>query len=104
MRKLLLPLTAAALLASPAGVGAAGKTVRVDDDFFSPKTMTVSKGTTVTWKWVGSSPHNVVSSGAARFSSKIQRTGTYKRTLRKAGTYRIVCTIHAGMKQTIKVR
>jgi plastocyanin len=30
--------------------------------------------------------------------------GTFSRTLTKTGTYSIVCTIHPGMKMTLKVR
>ena len=105
MRKTVLALPVAALLAVPAIGDAAGKTVTVGDDFFSPKTMTVKKGTTVTWKWVGDAPHDVKASGAAKFSSGSPKTsGTYKRKLVKTGTYRILCSVHPSMRQTIKVR
>jgi plastocyanin len=105
MRKLLLPLPVVALLLAPSLGDAAGKTVKVGDNFFSPKTMTVAKGTTITWKWVGDAPHNVKATGAARFSSGSPRTsGSYRRTLRKSGTYRVVCVVHPDMKQTVRVR
>ncbi|HEU4657775.1 MAG TPA: plastocyanin/azurin family copper-binding protein [Capillimicrobium sp.] len=85
---------------------AATKTVAVKDDFFSPKSMTVGKGTTVKWVWKGKSPHNVtVVSGPRKFrSGNKQKGATYSQRLSKKGTYRIVCTIHAGMSQTITVR
>lgn len=105
MHKILALLAAAgviAVVATPA-LGA-GATVKVGDDFFKAKTVRVTKGSTVTWKWgSGSAPHNVVGKG---FKSKLQTKGTYKRKFTKAGTYRYVCTLHEdeGMKGTVIVR
>ena len=85
----------------------ATKTVRVDDDFFSPKTATVKKGDTVRFRWVGENPHNVrVTSGPAKFNSGTpKRSGTYSRKLTRKGTYRIICDVHAStMKGTIRVK
>lgn len=94
---------ASAALAVPAL--AATKTITVGDDVFRPKAVTVKKGTTVRWVWRGTSPHNVaVASGPQRFRSQVQASGTYSRRLTRAGRYRIVCTIHPGMAQTITVR
>ena len=45
-----------ALAAAVTPALAASKTVRVSDDKFTAKTITVAKGTTVAWKWVGSDP------------------------------------------------
>ena len=94
---------ACAALAVPAL--AATKTVTVGDDFFRAKSLKVKKGTTVRWRWTGKSPHNVaVTSGPQRFRSKVQTSGTFSKRLTKTGRYRIVCTIHPGMEQTITVR
>jgi plastocyanin len=94
----------ALLAALPAGAGAA-KTVTIDDFEFDPPTLSVKKGTKVTWRFADSAAHNVtVRSGPAKFASPDKRSGTYKRKLRKAGTYKIVCTLHSGMRQTITVR
>ncbi len=50
-----------ALVAAPAEAGR--KTVRVGDNYFvrpaGVPTVKASKGTTVTWRWRGSAPHNV---------------------------------------------
>ena len=52
--KLVAVLAGVALLgATPALAAPAKKTVKVGDNFFSPKTLTVDRGTTVTWKWPG---------------------------------------------------
>jgi plastocyanin len=44
-----------------------------------------------------------VVSGPQRFHSPDQSTGTFTRTLRRAGRYTIVCTIH-GQMMRIRVR
>jgi plastocyanin len=107
MRKLAAVITAgavAAVLAIPAF--AATKTVRVDDDFFSPRTVTVKKGDTIKWRWVGENPHNVKStSGPAKINSGSPKTsGTYSRKMTKKGTYKVVCVVHPNMKGTIRVK
>src|SRR3954470_9838401 len=95
---------AAGALAIPAL--AATKTVQVKDNKFVANRITVKKGTTVKWVWKGKAPHNVkVTKGPATFGSKTQVKGSFSKKLTKAGTYTIVCTIHApGMKMTIKVK
>jgi len=106
VRKLLTAGLAGLLLAVAApSVESASRTVRVKDDFFSPTSVTVKRGTTVTWRWAGQKSHNVVvKSGPVKFQSKLQRSGSYKRKLTRGGTYRIVCTIHSGMTMTVKAR
>ncbi len=102
MSKLLALLAAAgviAVIATPA-MGA-GASVKVGDDFFKAKTVRITKGSTVTWRWVGSDGHNVVGKG---FKSKIQNKGTFKHKFTKTGTFKYVCTIHDQMKGTVIVR
>ena len=83
---------------------AAVRGVRVEDNEFS-RNLTVNKGDTVRWRWVGDNPHNVtVRRGPVRFRSSTKRTGTYSKRMRVRGRYRIVCTIHPGMDMTLRVR
>jgi plastocyanin len=102
---LALVLGLALALAVPAL--AATRSVKVGDNFFVKKggaTVSVAKGTKVTWRFSGSNPHNVtVTSGPSKFASSTRSSGTFSRTLTRAGTYKIVCTIHDGMKMTLKV-
>jgi plastocyanin len=105
--KRLLALIAAVTVAGALAIPAFGatRTVKVGDNFFSPRSVTVSRGTTVLWKWTGSAPHNVtVTRGPKKFHSATQSKGTYKATPHTKGTYSIVCTIHAGMRMTLHVR
>jgi plastocyanin len=110
MRKLLasvLVLAALGVVASQAF--AATRSVTVGDDYFVAKgkarTVTVHKGTRVTWRDRGTTHNIVVVKGPVKFRSNgyLNHGDTFSRTLRRAGTYRIVCTIHSGMKMTLKV-
>ena len=108
MKKLVAAGAAATVAAGALAIPAlaATKTVQVKDNVFVAKKITVSKGTTVKWVWKGKAPHNVtVTKGPAKFSSKTFVRGNFSKKLTKAGTYTIVCTIHApGMKMTIRVK
>jgi plastocyanin len=111
MRKL-FPLTLIAALCAVFATQAlaAGRTVKVGDDFFvrkgSPPTVTVKKGTKVTWKWTGKDMHDVVvTKGPRKFSTSYKTKGTFTKKLTKAGTYTIVCSIHQpDMKMKLKVK
>ena len=93
----------AGLLASTAASGAT--TVRVKDFSFSPASVTVNPGSTVTFRWAGRAPHNVtVTSGPVRFKSTTKTKGSYRRKLSRKGTYRFVCTVHPNMKGRVRVR
>ena len=93
-------LAAAGASAGPAAgdrEASAARTVQVavKDDFYAPSSLTVRTGTRVRWVWRGRNEHDVtVSSGPTKFASQTKRSGDFARTLRKSGTYRIVCTIH----------
>ena len=60
----------------------------------------------MTWRWRSQSSHNVtVRSGPERFRSPTRSRGVFARRLIRAGTYRIVCTLHSpGMGMTVVVR
>jgi plastocyanin len=111
MRKLLALSLTLALFAAAGGQALARpqKSVKVGDDFFvrdsgSPR-ITVKKGTRVTFRWRGSSLHNVHAvSGPRRFASDFKRKGTFSKILSRKGTYKLVCDIHQpDMKLTIRV-
>jgi plastocyanin len=102
--RIVVPIVLASLIA--AAVAVAAPTVGVKHKgqkyHWSPSSLTVKKGTTVTWKWTGKIPHNVTGKG---FSSKTAPKLTYSHKFTKAGTYKVVCTIHksVGQKMTIHV-
>lgn len=105
---MLLAIAGAALvLAAPA------KTVKVRDNVFAPKTLTVARGTTVKWVWPSfeqaGDVHDVKLKsgprGVKKFQSESASTDySFKRKLKVPGTYKIVCTLHDEMRMTIRVR
>jgi plastocyanin len=105
-KKISLAIAAIALLALFAVPAlAATKSVTVGDTFFKAKSVTVSKGTTVKWVWRGHLPHDVkVKTGPVKFHSTVKTKGSYSKRLTRKGTYRIICTVHSNMKQTITVK
>jgi plastocyanin len=96
--------TVAASVPAPEAQAARTVNVTVGDDFYRPARLSVRSGTRVRWRWRGRDEHNVtVVSGPQRFASADKRTGTFARTLRRAGSYTIVCTLH-GQMMRIRVR
>ena len=105
-----------ALLSAAPAVAAKpkGKTVRIGDNFFLPDAVKVKRGATVTWKWPGfdeasGDVHDVKlksgPKGVKKFHSEPAAMDfTFKRKLKVAGKYKIVCTLHEEMRMTIRVR
>jgi plastocyanin len=96
-----LSLTAVLVAVAPAGAA----TVRVGDNFFSPKTLSVRQHSTVTWRFVGKNDHRItVKQGPARFSSPTMSSGKYLKHMMRKGTYKLICSIHRGsQRMTLKV-
>jgi plastocyanin len=93
-----IAVVASAILAPAAGAAGPNTKISVDDNFFKPKKVTVEVGDRVTWKWDGYVAHNVtVEKGPQKFKSETQADGKFSRVIKKAGVYRIVCTLHPGM-------
>ena len=97
--------SAAALGGQIAASGAASRTVTLKNIAFSPKSLSVSKGSKVTFAFRDDgTTHNVKSSGSKRFKSIGNRSaGSVARTFSRAGTYRYSCTLHPGMSGRIVV-
>jgi plastocyanin len=107
-----LVLAGAALAAAPAEAGSK-RTVKVLDNFFQPKKLTVDKNTTIVWSWPedGGDVHDVKLSsapkGVRKFTSDPGSGGyTFRRKLSRPGTYKLLCTFHEDdeMRMTITVR
>ncbi|HEY2005766.1 MAG TPA: plastocyanin/azurin family copper-binding protein [Solirubrobacteraceae bacterium] len=105
-RRLRLLIALTVVLAAVSSVALAStKTALIKDNFFTPKTLTINKGSKVTWQWKGSLFHNVtVKSGPVRFHSRNQYRGSYSHTFLRRGTYRLYCSLHPYMKMTVVVR
>ena len=117
MRRL-LPLLA--LLALAAAIPAASAhtakpkthTVKVGDDFFSPKKKTIHVKDVVKWVWVDENGkpgetfnEHTVTDSKGRFTSKQVTSGVYRFRFKKAGKYTILCAVHeTTMRMTVTVK
>jgi plastocyanin len=74
---------------------------------FSPASLTIKTGTTVTWKNTKAVSHTVTSDDGKSFDSgaanPIAADGTFSSTFTTAGTFAYHCAIHPFMKATIIV-
>jgi plastocyanin len=83
---------------------AASAEVKIDNFSFSPATITVAAGTTVTWTNRDDIPHTVVSDDKV-FKSKVLDTDEkFSYTFSKPGTYPYFCSIHPKMTGKIVVQ
>jgi plastocyanin len=108
-----LALLALAAAGASAAVSARSKTrvVKVGDDYFSAAKLTVKAGTRIRWSWLADNAdsHDVRLKsgprGVRKFHSELAASDfSYSQTLKKPGTYRIYCSIHALMRETIVVK
>jgi plastocyanin len=111
MKRLVAVLAAVAVVAAAAiavPAFAATRTVAVGPQIrFGTRSLTINRGDTVRFRWTGKLPHNVrIARGPQRGTiSRTRSRGTVLRTFTRAGTYTIVCDIHAPtMRMTLRVR
>jgi plastocyanin len=76
---------------------------------FSPASLTIKAGTTVTWKNTTAAAHTVTSDDGKSFDSGsanpiAPQSGTFSFTFTTAGTFAYHCAIHPFMKATIVVQ
>ena len=85
--------------------GSSGTTVVIDNFAFSPQTLTVSVGETVTWRNNHSTGHTVTSDQGSELGSALLNQGqTYQHTFDSEGIHPYHCSIHPStMKGTITV-
>jgi plastocyanin len=79
------------------------KKVKIIDFAFSPKTITISKGTRVRWTNTGSVGHTSTSNTGKWDSGTIAAGDSFSRVFKKAGTFLYHCSIHSSMKGKIIV-
>ncbi len=78
----------------------------VADNRYQYQRISIPRGTTFTWNFIGSRQHDVtLVRGPVGFSAPWTLAGTYSRTFTKRGTYEIFCSLHPSqMTQRIIVR
>lgn len=71
--------------------------VRIGDNFYRPKRITVPVGTTVVWRNTGRNEHNVLPDRGKRFGiDDIPRGETYAYRFDKPGKYGYYCSFHGA--------
>lgn len=79
--------------------------IKIDNFSFTPATVTVAAGTTVTWTNDDDVPHTVVSDDTKTFRSKALDTGDhFSYTFTKAGKYAYFCSVHPRMTAEVVVQ
>lgn len=105
-RVALLGMTAflAACNASAAPPTPAKTEVVIANYRFVPATLTVAAGTTVTWINNDDDAHTVMDAAGEFRSGALDQSQSYAFTFVKAGIYRIGCSMHPQMSETIIVQ
>ncbi|HSX29243.1 MAG TPA: cupredoxin family copper-binding protein [Candidatus Saccharimonadales bacterium] len=92
---------------APSTTQSQGNAVAIQDFAFSPATLTVKKGTTVTWTNKDSASHTVTSDDDAtgeKLDSKVLGNGdSYSMTFTATGTYGYHCALHPNMTAKVIV-
>lgn len=82
---------------------AAGAKVTIAGFAFSPSTLEVKVGATVTWTNNDNMTHTVVADDGSFKSDALDQGASFSFTFDKAGSYAYHCGIHSSMKATITV-
>jgi amicyanin len=88
----------------PKAIAAASGSVTISDFSFSPGTITINQGETVTWVNNGPTPHSATSSSGAFDTGIFQKGQSRSHTFNEAGTFAYICTPHPFMKGTVVVQ
>ena len=83
---------------------ATDSTISIENFAFSPATLTVPAGSTVTWTNKDDEPHTVTSSENAFTSQGLDTDETFSFTFSTPGTYPYYCKLHPHMTGSIVVK
>lgn len=87
-----------------AAAAAGSATVQIDNFTFTPADLTVTAGTTVTWKNADDSPHRIGDKNGTFKSAALDTDDTFSHTFTAPGEYPYICTIHPYMVGKIIVK
>ena len=89
--------TAAAAAANPAAV-------QIDNFHYTPPSLIVAPGTTVTWTNADDSPHSVREKDGKFKSAALDTDDTFSQTFVEPGEYEYFCSIHPRMVGKVVVK
>jgi plastocyanin len=81
----------------------ASASVTMADFFFSPGSVTVAVGDTVTWHNSGQAPHTATADNGSFDTGTVNAGGSASHRFTTAGTFTYTCTIHPNMHGTVRV-
>lgn len=100
---LVIALIGPVALATPEASAQGTATVTISDFTFSPATLTIEAGTTVTWVNEDAVPHTATGSGGEFDTGTIAGGGSASVTFDTPGTYAYICSFHPDMVGAIVV-
>jgi plastocyanin len=77
--------------------------VLIQNFAFAATTLTVKKGTVVTWTNNDTAPHTVTGDNGGPSSGNLSKGQSYSYTFDTVGVFPYHCTIHSNMKGTVIV-
>ena len=100
----LLAIAGSTLAQQPAA--AKSSEIVIENFKFAPATLTVARGTAVTWSNHDEEPHNIVNvDQPRRFRSQAIDGGEkYTFVFDQPGTYKYICAVHPHMEGTVVVK
>lgn len=93
----------ALMLVTARPVAAAQHSVRIVDDAFSPGSITVAVGDTVTWTNTGEDPHTVTAADGSFDSGRLDPGQSFSFTFTAAGAFGYRCDFHSDMTAQVVV-
>lgn len=86
------------------GKETASATIAIDNFRFTPKEITVAKGTTVIWLNRDDAPHTIVSTEKKFESKALDTDDRFSFTFTNPGTYAYFCSVHPIMTGKVIVK
>jgi plastocyanin len=101
----MLPATVlCGLLGTAVAWSQGASSINIDNFKFGPETLTIDKGTEVTWTNRDDIPHSIVMMALGVHSKPLDTDNTFAFRFDKAGTYNYICGIHPAMHGKIVVK
>jgi plastocyanin len=97
------PAGNASAASAPIAHKSASASVTMGDFFFSPKSVTVAVGDTVTWRNNGDAPHNATADDGSFQTPDLNKGQSASETFNRSGTFSYICTIHPQMTGSVRV-
>jgi len=89
---------------TPLADAAKSAEVQIANFHYTPPTLVVAPGTTVTWKNADDSPHSVREKSGKFKSAALDTDDTFSQTFTAPGEYDYICSIHPYMRGKVVVK